>query len=94
MEGCLEHAIVRGDRRIDATVRGLFAALPARTARVRIVAAERAWARYRQASCRSAAELYDDGGSGAPVAFADCVRRRNAVHLADDRAFLRELTRR
>jgi uncharacterized protein YecT (DUF1311 family) len=91
-EGCLERRILRTDAGIDARTRAIFGLLRDRTARRRFLVAERAWLRYRRASCRSVADVYR-GGTAQPVAFAQCVVDRNRQHLEDlapFEAFLRK----
>ena len=82
IEGCLEKAIVQSDRRIDKRVGRIFTLLPHRADRVAFIQGERAWLRYRRRSCSAEASIYR-GGSGEPVAFLSCEKRRNARHIAD-----------
>jgi uncharacterized protein YecT (DUF1311 family) len=79
---CLNKAILRTDAAINARAKAIFRMLRDRTGKVRFLAAERAWLAYRTASCTSVADVYR-GGSAQPVAFADCVVRRNRAHLND-----------
>jgi uncharacterized protein YecT (DUF1311 family) len=93
LEGCAEHRIVRSDKAINAQVRTIFSLLRrsrSRSALARFVRGERAWLTYRRAVCASRADVFE-GGSGAPVAFADCEAGINAAHLNELRIFAREL---
>jgi uncharacterized protein YecT (DUF1311 family) len=85
-EGCLEKEILRTDAAINARAGSIFRLLRERTSKERFLAAEKAWALYRKASCTSVADVYS-GGSARPVAFADCVVRRNRVHLKELTSF-------
>jgi len=92
-EGCAEHKIVRTDEAINLRAKRLFVLLGSRhggAARDRFVRGERAWLTYRRSVCESRADVYE-GGSEANVVFAGCEARRNAAHLRDLRAFLRDL---
>jgi uncharacterized protein YecT (DUF1311 family) len=93
LEGCAEHRIVRSDKAINEQVSRIFSLLEkhrSRAAQARFVRGERAWLVYRRAVCASRADLYE-GGSGAPVAFADCEVGINAAHLKELRIFASEL---
>ena len=83
---CLNQKVLRTDAAINARARSIFRLLRDRTGKERFVAAEKAWAAYREASCTSVADVYR-GGSARPVAFADCVVRRNRVHLKELASF-------
>lgn len=92
-EGCAEHRIVRSDNAINERVRAIFSLLRSRrraAAQGRFVRGERAWLTYRRAVCESRADVYE-GGSAAPVVFAECVANKNAAHLKQLRAFERDL---
>ena len=54
------------------------------------VAGERAWLRYRRASCLTAASKYA-GGTLASLVDANCVASRNRVHLRELASLLRDL---
>jgi uncharacterized protein YecT (DUF1311 family) len=89
-EGCAEERIVRTDRAINERAKAIFSRLRSRAAADRFVRGERAWLRYRQAACRSRADVYE-GGSAAGVVFAECVATKNAAHLKELTAFERAL---
>ena len=78
--------VLRTDAAINARARSIFRLLRERTLRRKFLAAEKAWAVYRKASCTSVADVYS-GGSARPVAFADCVVRRNRVHVKELTSF-------
>src|SRR3954453_4993239 len=86
LEGCAEKAILATDRRIDAVNAAIFARLAARDRAV-FVAGERAWLRYRRASCLPAATRYP-GGTLSSLVDADCVSARNQMHLHEQSSLL------
>jgi|SRR5215211_4746730 len=90
MEGCLERAIMRSDRRIDESAARIFRLLRQESARVAFVQGEQAWLRYRRRSCSAEASVYR-GGTAEPVAFLSCEKRRNVQHIADLAAMERTL---
>jgi uncharacterized protein YecT (DUF1311 family) len=92
VEGCLEKAIARSDRKIDARVARIFHRLRRNADRVAFVQGERAWLLYRRRSCSAEASIYR-GGTAEPVAFLTCEKRRNERHLADLREMERTLRR-
>jgi uncharacterized protein YecT (DUF1311 family) len=81
-EACLEKEILRTDSEINARVRRIFRSLPDAIAKRKFVAAEHSWLVYREARCRSVADLYR-GGTAEPVLYADCVVTRNRRHLEE-----------
>jgi uncharacterized protein YecT (DUF1311 family) len=89
LEGCAEKAILATDRQIDAVNASIFGRLAARD-RATFVAGERAWLRYRRASCLTAASKYA-GGTLASLVDANCVASRNRVHLRELASLLRDL---
>jgi len=89
LAGCAEKAIIATDHRIDAVNATIFARLAARD-RATFVAGERAWLRYRRASCLTAASKYA-GGTLSSLVDADCVAARNRVHLREQRSLLHDL---
>jgi len=91
-EGCLEKEILRTDAEINTRASAIFRLLRDRAGKERFLAAENRWAAYRRASCESLAGVYS-GGSAGPVAFADCVVRRNRVHLKELASFKDFLSR-
>jgi uncharacterized protein YecT (DUF1311 family) len=90
IEGCLQGAIVRSDRRIDAKVATIFHRLRRPSDRAAFVRGERAWLLYRRQSCSAEASIYR-GGSAEPIAFLTCQKGRNERHLADLSAMERTL---
>ena len=90
MQGCLEHRIVRMDRRIDADVAVLFRLLPTGGARRRLVVAQDDWISYRLADCRSQADA-NAGGTLAGVDAAACELRDSTARRGDLVAFYRGL---
>lgn len=72
IEGCTEHQILALDRRIVASERQLFSLLGSREERRRLLMSAREWILYRHSTCSIAADAYQ-GGTLAPVAFANCL---------------------
>jgi len=89
MEGCAEKAILALDRRINDANAAIFKLLRP-VDRSTFVAGERAWLRYRRASCLTAASKYA-GGTLAGLVDANCVAARNRTHLREQQALLRDL---
>jgi uncharacterized protein YecT (DUF1311 family) len=77
-EACLERAVLRSDRKINATVAKIFYLLHRSADRGAFVRGERAWLQYRRRSCSAEASVYH-GGSAEPVAFLRAKRRVTAV---------------
>lgn len=91
--GCAERKIIRTNDAINKRVRVIFSLLQDRRSAAavsRFVRGERAWLDARRAVCRSRADVYE-GGSAAPLAFAECEVHENASHLRELRAFERAL---
>jgi uncharacterized protein YecT (DUF1311 family) len=93
IQGCLQRAVARSDRLIDAKTATIFRLIRQRSDRVAFVEGERAWLRYRRQSCSATASVYR-GGSAEPIAFLQCEENRNARHLADLRETERTLRKR
>src|SRR3954451_2453333 len=89
LEGCAEKAILATDHGIDSVNATIFARLAGRD-RATFVAGERAWLRYRRASCLTAASKYA-GGTLSSLVDADCVAARNQTHLREQRSLLHDL---
>lgn len=81
MEGCAEHKIVSLDSQINRLSAEIFTRPFDKQAKRRFVTAETDWHTYRQSTCFSDADTYE-GGSLAPVAFANCVVRINQQHVS------------
>jgi uncharacterized protein YecT (DUF1311 family) len=90
LEGCLEHRIAALDHRIDADTALLFRLLPTEGARRQLAAAQKAWASYRLADCRSQAEA-NASGTLAGVDAASCELRDSTTRHSDLLAFYRSL---
>jgi uncharacterized protein YecT (DUF1311 family) len=90
MEGCAERQILRSDGMINVLSARVFARLTDDAARRRFIAAHRAWLAYRQADCLSRSDVFE-GGTEAPVLFAQCAASRNAQRIKDLRTFLSDL---
>lgn len=72
LEGCAEHHILALDTRIVTTQRQIFSRLGSRAARRLLVTTARGWISYRRSACLVAADAYE-GGTLAPVAYANCL---------------------
>ena len=70
----------------------VFGRLPDRAAKIRFIAAQRAWLDYRRADCLSLSDVFE-GGSEAPVLDAQCTADRNEQRIKDLRTFLTDLGR-
>jgi uncharacterized protein YecT (DUF1311 family) len=89
MEGCAEKDILASDRKINTANAAIFTLLRP-IDRPTFVAGERAWLRYRRASCLTAASKYA-GGTAAGVVDATCVADRNRTHVREQQTLLRDL---
>jgi uncharacterized protein YecT (DUF1311 family) len=89
-EGCIEHAIVATDRSIDRRASAIFRVLHSQGARASFVTGERAWLRYRQASCEAESSNYE-GGTLAGVVAASCTLERSKAHLRELQAMQKTL---
>jgi uncharacterized protein YecT (DUF1311 family) len=92
-EGCVEHALLRSDRAIDARVKAIFGLLSLQPARRDFVRGEQAWLVYRRNTCAEQASKYA-GGTLASLTDAICQSNRNDVHLKELRSLEGELRRR
>ncbi len=90
MEGCAEHRIIAADKRIDREIRILFTVLHDNAARRRLAEAQTAWFLYRQADCRSQADI-NEGGSQSVVDAAICAVTDDKSRSTDLRGFYRAL---
>ena len=91
LEGCAEHQILRLDAGINTLRKYVFTTLRTSAPRNDFVDAEIAWTAYRSSSCRGEAAIYQ-GGTLAPVVFANCLVRSNRRHLTALREFAAQLS--
>jgi uncharacterized protein YecT (DUF1311 family) len=91
--GCLQHAVVGSDHRINMRVATVFRLIRRASDRTAFVEGEQAWLRYRRRSCAATASVYRRG-SAEPIAFLGCEKSRNSRHLADLAETLRVLRQR
>jgi uncharacterized protein YecT (DUF1311 family) len=91
LEGCAEHQILKGDKRIDTLNREVLNNLGSKAAKRRFIAAHKAWLSYRRAYCTSRADV-TPGGTEAPVEAATCAVSLNTQHVKDLTAFADELS--
>ncbi|HEY5120885.1 MAG TPA: lysozyme inhibitor LprI family protein [Acidimicrobiales bacterium] len=82
LEGCAERRIVYEDRLINQLRDRVFQSLFDDAARRRFILAENDWFTYRQAACRSESDS-NEGGSLAPVDFANCAVRLDQQHITE-----------
>lgn len=82
LEGCAEGRLLATDRRINLEVALLFKLLGSTSQRRTFVTSEDVWFTYRTADCESVAATYQ-GGSLAPVEFADCEVADNESRSVD-----------
>ena len=81
-KACAGQALLRSDRAINGLARTIFYRLQTRAARVAFVSGERAWLRYRRASCSAEASVFR-GGTAEGLVLLQCQIRRNKRHLVD-----------
>ncbi|MBW4077427.1 MAG: DUF1311 domain-containing protein [Acidobacteria bacterium] len=91
LEGCAEHQIVALDKQINSLRRHVFSTLVVAGARRDFVRAEVSWTSYRSSLCQSESSVYQ-GGSLAPVAYANCLAQSDRRHLSALRQFVQELS--
>jgi uncharacterized protein YecT (DUF1311 family) len=90
MEGCAEQRVLRSDRRIDALAATAFRLVRGSRNRAAFVAGERAWLRYRDATCTADASS-DAGGTVQPVVYGSCLAARDRAHVAELTSLVRDL---
>jgi uncharacterized protein YecT (DUF1311 family) len=88
-EGCVEQQILATDGQINAVARSIFSLLGS-AARLRFIAAQKAWLNYRRADCNSVSDVFE-GGTLAPLLYARCSVDRNAQRVKDLRTFHKQL---
>lgn len=91
LEGCAEHQILHLDASINTLRRHLFSTLRTSVSQKDFVDAEIAWTAYRSSSCHSEADIYQ-GGTLAPVVFANCLARSDQRHLIALHEFAAQLS--
>ena len=72
IEGCAEEKVLALDARLVASERQLFSLLHSRMDRREFLVGAHEWLSYRRSTCLVAASAYQ-GGTLAPVAYADCL---------------------
>jgi uncharacterized protein YecT (DUF1311 family) len=88
VEGCVEHQILKSDRRIEELNSSIASELGSTRMQREFVAGHRAWLTYRNADCRSMSSIYE-GGSLESLAYAQCLESRNSRRIGDLREFSR-----
>jgi uncharacterized protein YecT (DUF1311 family) len=87
LEGCAEHRILTLDQRINVLRHQVFTRLFDDAAKRRFIRAEVSWSKFRRSTCLSDSDV-NEGGSLAPVDFANCAVRLDQQHVADLTALL------
>ena len=77
LEGCAETQLLEADHRIDREVKLLFSLVPTGQKK-KLVATESEFITYRRDACATYSSVYE-GGSFAPVEYALCEARVDAV---------------
>ncbi|MHB1210283.1 MAG: lysozyme inhibitor LprI family protein [Acidimicrobiales bacterium] len=91
LEGCAEHQIVALDAQINSLRRRVYSSLAFVGARRNFVNGEVSWTSYRSSLCLSESSVYQ-GGSLAPVAYANCLVSSDRRHLSALQQFVQELS--
>jgi uncharacterized protein YecT (DUF1311 family) len=79
------------DKRLNADVKLIFDTWQGGAAQRDFVAAQAAWAKYRQADCNSQSDVYQ-GGSEQPVVFIYCLASDDTARHQELKVFYKELT--
>lgn len=80
--GCAEHRILQTDTKIDMLNESIFTKVEDDRARLRFIAAHKAWLSYRHAYCLSRSDVFQ-GGTEAGVIDAECDVALNTRHIKD-----------
>lgn len=91
MEGCAEGQLLRADQRLNQQVAIVFGLFRTKSQKLEFVKAEHAWFTYRGNDCQSLSDIYE-GGTLAPVAFANCEVQDDLARSTDLHTFFEQLT--
>ncbi|MCU1363033.1 MAG: hypothetical protein JWM55_861 [Acidimicrobiaceae bacterium] len=91
LEGCAEDHLLKADARLNQQVATVFELFRTHAQKLEFVTAETSWFAFRKDDCRSLAAIYE-GGSIAPLAYAECEVRDDVARSADLHSFYVELT--
>jgi uncharacterized protein YecT (DUF1311 family) len=91
MEGCAESKLLRDDKLLNEQVVIIFDLFHGTSQKRDFVNAENFWLTYRGADCQSFAEVFE-GGSIAPVEYANCEVHDDTSRSADLHSLFTELT--
>ena len=91
LEGCAEHQIVALDAQINSLRRRVYSSLTFIGARRNFVKGEVQWTSYRSSLCLSESSVYQ-GGSLAPVAYANCLVNSDRRHVSTLHQFVEALS--
>ena len=91
MEGCAEAQLLRADKRLNEQVAIIFDLFRTNSQKLEFVTAETSWFAFRGKDCQSFSDIFE-GGSLAPVDYADCEVHDDTARSTDLHAFFEELT--
>jgi uncharacterized protein YecT (DUF1311 family) len=91
MEGCAEVQLLRADKRLNQQVAIIFDLFRAKGQKLEFVKAENSWFTYRGEDCESFSDIFQ-GGSIAPVDYANCEAQDDMARSTDLHSFYEELT--
>ncbi len=91
LEGCAEAQLLRADKRLNQQVAIIFELFHTSALKLEFVKSETTWFSYRGEDCQSFSDIFE-GGSIAPVDFANCETRDDVTRSTDLHSFFVELT--
>jgi uncharacterized protein YecT (DUF1311 family) len=91
VEGCAEAQLLRADKQLNQQVAIIFGLFRSKSQKLQFVIAETSWFSYRGNDCKSFSDIVE-GGSLAPVDYADCEAQDDAARSTDLHSFYVELT--
>jgi uncharacterized protein YecT (DUF1311 family) len=91
MEGCAESRLLSADQRLNEQVAVVFELYRTDGEKLDFVKAEKLWFTYRVSDCQSFAAIFE-GGSIAPLDYAECEVHDDQSRGADLHSFYDELT--
>jgi uncharacterized protein YecT (DUF1311 family) len=91
MEGCAEAQLLRADKRLNEQVAIVFHRFPTTGQKRDFVTAETSWFNYRGDDCQSFSDIFE-GGTIAPVDYAECEVQDDVTRSTDLHLFFEELT--
>jgi uncharacterized protein YecT (DUF1311 family) len=91
MEGCAEAQLLRADKRLNQQVTIVFELFRTKGQKLEFVKAENSWFTYRGEDCQSFSDIFE-GGSLAPVDYANCEVQDDMARSTDLHSFYEEQT--